>query len=67
MRIFAMATIGLLLVGISMLAAPTIGTWSVPLAILAALLLLRAVLLAIMLDRPSARDRHLPEKSSFHR
>ncbi|WP_149755409.1 hypothetical protein [Roseivivax sediminis] len=67
MRIFAMATMGLLLVGIAMLSAPAIGSWSVLLAGIAALLLLRAVLLAIMLDRPSQRDRSLSDKHHRHR
>ncbi|ETX29296.1 hypothetical protein [Roseivivax isoporae] len=63
MRIFAMATMGLLLAGIAMLAAPTIGNWAVVLGVMAALPLLRAVLLAISLDRPDRDDADLPEKA----
>lgn len=64
MRIFGMLTMGFLLVGISMLAAPAIGTWSLALAGLAVLVLLRAIMLAITLDRPSKSADVLPDNSA---
>ncbi len=64
MRIFAMATMGLLLAGIALLAAPTIGGWAIVLGALAAILLLRSVVLAITLDRPGDDEVGLPDPYS---
>ena len=59
MRVFAMATMGLLLSGIAMLAGPLIGNWDVVLGLAALLVLLRAALLAIRLETPPG-DPDLP-------
>ncbi|ETX15697.1 hypothetical protein OCH239_14390 [Roseivivax halodurans JCM 10272] len=61
MRIFGMLTMGFLLVGISMLSAPAIGHWALVLLGFAILLLLRAILLAITLDRPSRSLEAMPD------
>ena len=61
MRIFGMLTMGFLLIGISMLSSPAIGAWSLVLAGIAVLLMLRAIILAITLDRPSKSADVLPD------
>lgn len=61
MRIFALVTVGLMLIGISMLAQPAIGNWAIPLALLACIILVRAILLAAGFGGPRAPAG--PEKS----